>query len=200
MPSPYRNRDATANRSPDANRNSGAKRRRRLALCLTMGWLYAAPAYADFNDGVVAYLQGDYQRSFVIMQALAEGADHGYAMYYLGTMYLEGRGAERDAKQAAHWLQSAAEQGIPQAQFKLGNLYMKGKGLPLDYERAYAWYRVGAEAEHPPSERAVAQAREKLSAEELTAANTLAREYIRKYGADAQAPAAGPNAHPNAPR
>ena len=59
MPSPYRNRDATANRSPDANRNSGAKRRRRLALCLTMGWLYAAPAYADFNDGVVAYLQGD---------------------------------------------------------------------------------------------------------------------------------------------
>ena len=54
--------------------------------------LLAAPARADFNAGVVAYLQGDYDTVFTTMQPLAKDAGHGYAQYYLGLMYLKGQG------------------------------------------------------------------------------------------------------------
>lgn len=46
-----------------------------LALCVV-----AVPhARADFNDGVVAYLMGDYERAYATMRSLAEATDHAYA-------------------------------------------------------------------------------------------------------------------------
>ncbi|MEM6998969.1 MAG: sel1 repeat family protein, partial [Pseudomonadota bacterium] len=51
---------------------------------------------ADFNDGVVTYLMGDYDKAFTTMQSLAETSDHGFAQYYLGMMYMKGQGVEQD--------------------------------------------------------------------------------------------------------
>jgi TPR repeat protein len=139
-------------------------------------------ARADFNDGVVSYLMGDYEHAYTTMQALAETSDHGYAQYYMGMMYMKGQGVEQDYKSAGEWFRKAAENRIPQAQFKLGKLYMKGEGVPRDYEFAYAWFSVGAEHKHDKSINAVSTAMENLSREELTEANKLAANYIEKYG------------------
>jgi TPR repeat protein len=144
--------------------------------------IITSPARADFNDGVVAYLMGDYDKAFTTMQSLAETSDHGYAQYYMGMMYMKGQGVEQDYKKSGEWFRKASEKSIPQAQFKLGDLYYKGRGVPKDYEYAYVWYSVGASHEHKLSVGAIDKAKEKLSEEELNEADKLITTYIKKYG------------------
>lgn len=139
-------------------------------------------AHADFNDGVVAYLMGNYQQAYATMRPLAETANFSLAQYYLGMMYLNGQGVDQSYKKAGKWFLKAAEQGIPQAQYKLGMLYFKGQGLPLDFVRAYAWFRTGASHHHELSIKAVPKAKAELSAAELKDAEQLAGQYIKKYG------------------
>ena len=149
-----------------------------LFLCL----IATLPVRADFNDGVVAYLMGDYKKAYSTMRSLAEASDHAYAQYYVGMMHLNGQGVEQDYEEAEKWFRKASEQGIPQAQYKLGMLYSEGQGLPQDYEYAYSWFRVAAVHGHNKSIEAIAGAREKLSEEELKEAEKLSSELIVKYG------------------
>lgn len=155
--------------------------KKRVILLLLLA-LSVQPAWADFNDGVVAYMMGQYDKAYNTMRSLAETADHAYAQYYLGMMYLKGQGVKQDYGKASEWFRKAAEQRIPQAQYKLGMLYFKGEGVPRDYERAYAWYRVAAVHNHQMSIEALPRARENLSDKELKEAEKLSLEYIDKYG------------------
>lgn len=139
-------------------------------------------ARAEFNDGVVAYLMGDYDKAFTTMQSLAETADHGYAQYYLGMMYLRGQGGEQNNDLAGQWFRRAAQNHISQAQYQLGQLYMKGQGVPRDYELAYAWLRTSATLEHTRAEQAAEKARARIPAPDLPRAEAVAEEFIEKYG------------------
>lgn len=143
---------------------------------------FSTMAKADFNDGVVAYVMGDYDKAFTTMQSLAETSDHGFAQYYVGMMYLKGQGVEQDYKLAGEWFRKASEKNIPQAQYKLGNLYFTGRGVPKDYEFAYVWYSVGAAHDHQLSKQSIDKAKDKLSNEELTEADKLIVSYTEKYG------------------
>lgn len=149
-----------------------------LFLCL----ITTLPVRADFNDGVVAYLMGDYKKAYSTMRALAESSDHAYAQYYVGMMHLNGQSVKQDYEEAGKWFRKASEQSISQAQYKLAMLYAEGQGLPQDYEYAYAWFRVAAIQGHNKSIEAIAGVREKLSEEELTEAEKLSSELIVKYG------------------
>ena len=151
-------------------------------LFILLFTLITSPARADFNDGVVAYLQGDYDKAFTTMQSLAETSDHGFAQYYIAMMYMKGQGVEQDYKNAGKWFRKASEKNIPQAQYKLGNLYFKGRGVPKDYEYAYVWFSVGAAHEHKLSINAINKAKTKLSDEELKEADKLIATYVKKYG------------------
>ncbi|GJM05252.1 MAG: hypothetical protein DHS20C09_12430 [marine bacterium B5-7] len=144
--------------------------------------LITSSVYADFNDGVVSYLMGDYDKAFTTMQSLAETSDHGYAQYYMGMMYMKGQGVEQDYKNAGEWFRKASEKNIPQAQYKLADLYFKGRGVPKDFEYAYIWYSVGASHAHKLSVSAIDKAKAKLSDEELKEADKVIASYIKKYG------------------
>ena len=50
------------------------------------------------------------------------------AQYEMGARLVEGRGAARDAKAAAHWFEKAAEMGLALAQYRLGSMYERGVG------------------------------------------------------------------------
>ncbi len=139
-------------------------------------------ARADFNDGVIAYTMGEYQTAYNTMRSLAETADHAYAQYYLGMMYLNGQGVVQSYEDAGTWFRKAAEHSIPQAQYKLATLYFNGQGVPRDYEYAYAWYSAGVAHKHAKSIAAIADARARLSAEELVEAEKLSQKFIRDYG------------------
>jgi TPR repeat protein len=150
-------------------------------------------ARADFNDGVVAYLMGDYEKAYNTMISLAKTDDKdALAQYYLGVMYMKGQGVEQDYKQAGEWLRKASENRLPQAQYKLANLYTEGKGVPRDYEFAYLWYSAGAAHNHALSKNAVDNAKARLSESELKEAEKLIPEFIGKYGPKPEEPAKTP--------
>lgn len=142
----------------------------------------AVPARADFNDGVLALMQGKNEEALKTFLPLAETSNHAYSQYFLGRMYAEGRGVPLNRDEAAKWFRKAAEKGIQDAQFRLGGMYERGEGVPTDMEYAYAWYSVSAHIGNPKAAGALEAASAKMSAEELRSANTLAADLIQKYG------------------
>ena len=144
---------------------------------------------ADFNDGVVAYLMGDYEKAYNTMISIAKtDEDNALAQYYLGVMYMKGQGVEQNYEEAGKWLRKASEHRLPQAQYKLANLYTLGKGVPKDYEFAFIWYSVGAAHKHPLSMAAVDKAKAKLSDDEYKEAEKQIPEYLEKYGPKPEEP------------
>ena len=144
--------------------------------------LTSTASKADFNDGVVAYLTGDYDTAFNTMMSLADSTNDAMAQYWLGVMYLKGQGVEQNYEEAAKWLRLSAQQSIPNAQYKLAGLYSDGNGVPQDNEYAYIWYSVGASHQHEKSSQAIADAKAKLSSEELAEADKAIPEFIEKFG------------------
>ena len=146
-------------------------------------------ARADFNDGVVAYLMGDYEKAYNTMISIAKtDEENALAQYYLGVMYMKGQGVEQNYEEAGKWLRKASENRLPQAQYKLANLYTLGKGVPKDYEFAFIWYTIGAAHKHELSMAAVDNARAKLSDEEYKEAEKQIPEYLEKYGPKPEEP------------
>jgi localization factor PodJL len=54
--------------------------------------------------------------------------------------------ARNDAADAAPWLERAAVQGLPVAQYRLATLYASGRGVPADKVKAFRWYLAAAQA------------------------------------------------------
>ena len=135
-------------------------------LCL------AAPAAADFDDGLSAFLDNDYRRAREIWLDLAalgdaqsqfglgmifeggrglspdaeKAADQGMseAQLSLGSLFEHGQGVARDPERAAALYRSAAQQGNAQAQYNLAVLYLGGEGIAPNRERGIAWLRLSA--------------------------------------------------------
>ena len=68
------------------------------------------------------------------------------AQYYLARLYLDGRGAPRDPRQAARWLSLAAHKGQHQAQAVLGRMLFKGEDLPRQAARGLMWLTLARES------------------------------------------------------
>ena len=66
------------------------------------------------------------------------------AQYEIAVRFGEGRGVARDERQAAHWLDLAAKQGLAPAQFRLGGYYEKGIGVKKDLAAARELYLAAA--------------------------------------------------------
>jgi localization factor PodJL len=73
--------------------------------------------------------------------ALAKGGD-AQAQLLIGVRYL----GRNDAVNAAAWLERAATQGAPVAQYRLATLYASGRGVPTDKAKAFHWYLSAAQA------------------------------------------------------
>jgi TPR repeat protein len=155
---------------------------KKILLDLALLLSYATSTWADFNDGVVAHLMGQYEEALQTLLPLAETSDHPYAQYYLGVMYANGQGVEQDFDEAAKWYGKAAKQGVPQAQFRLGELYTKGQGVPQDFEYACAWFTVATHLGHAQASKALENTSQRLSPEELAEAKKLGTEFIQQYG------------------
>ncbi len=71
-------------------------------------------AYAGIDEGVEAYLQGDFKTAIAEFRPLAEQGD-AKAQNHLGVVY----SAVGDHKEAAKWFRKAADQGNADAQYNL---------------------------------------------------------------------------------
>ncbi len=91
-----------------------------------------------------AHAQQDYAALLEKLRPLAEAGDAAaqYALFLC--IHRGGNGVAQDDAQALAWLQKAAAQGFPEAQYSLGVFYEKGHGIPQDDDRARAWYEKAA--------------------------------------------------------
>jgi len=99
---------------------------------------------ANINVGANAYNDGDYATAIENWRPLADQGD-ALAQTYLGEMYKDGEGVEKDYNEAASLFRQAANQGNARAQNFLGVLYYRGDGVPKDYAKAFHWFRKSAE-------------------------------------------------------
>ena len=86
-------------------------------------------------------------------EAFLEAAETGSttAMSYLGWLYEEGHGVDRNGARAAEWYGKAALAGAHDFSVKLGWMYLSGDGIPRDRDAAEAWFGRGIEAGHSPA-------------------------------------------------
>ena len=103
-------------------------RMKRLAFIAALVVSLAAPAWADFDDGLAAYNRGDFATALVEFTPLAEQGVAA-AQYILGVMYRKGQGVAQHDAEAVKWYRLAAEQGHTFAQSNLGFMYDKGHGV-----------------------------------------------------------------------
>ncbi len=135
---------------------ANAARRFFLVAALSCVVLSSATARADYEEGVNAAFDGDYDTAFREFSAAAEEGLM-LAQYNLGILYFTGRGVEADTKQAFRWTLAAAEQGHTAAQFNVASLFFTGEGTKRDPERGAQWYARAARAGHPQAAAALAQ-------------------------------------------
>ncbi len=120
----------------------------RILVLLTLCFVVVLPARAaDFDAGVVAFLEGDYPGALEHWRPLAEDGHDG-AQFNLGIMYRDGRGVPQDLTEAAWWFAKSAEQGHLRAQYALAVMYVEGRAVPKDFAEAAKWYGLAAEQGH----------------------------------------------------
>jgi len=110
--------------------------------------LYSMAVHADFNRGVFAYNNYDYQTARNEFR-LAAVNGHAEAQHYLGEIYEGGIGVPIDYKQAFNWYGQAAKQEHAGAQARLALLYMSGLGVAHSSEDSFYWYLRSAENGYP---------------------------------------------------
>lgn len=119
---------------------------RYLLLCLVMlpGLAFAqarddqAPSGGGWMDrffGYAAYKSGYYQRAIDLWMPLAEAGD-ARAQEFIGILYEEGHGVQKDTAKAIEWYERAAKSGDMAAQYNLGRIYLKGEIVEQDFSRA----------------------------------------------------------------
>lgn len=117
----------------------------RYTLAVTLvGLLLIGAAWAqDFDRGIDALREGDYEKARSIFEPMAKEGDM-YAQDLLGGMYLEGHGVDQNPFEAARWFELAAAQGYASAQYQLGVLYLEGRGVSEDHAAAARWFLLAA--------------------------------------------------------
>lgn len=120
-----------------------------------VGWFSLAARQGDEHAKLrlafALMLDLDFAGALEALQPLAEqgGAS---AQYFIGDMYLFGRGVEKDVDKAAEWYRRAAERGHAGGQATLGLLYETGTAVPADDVEAAKWYRLAALQDHTGGE------------------------------------------------
>lgn len=114
------------------------------AAGLILAAAFIAPLSAARDAGITAYKNNEFETALRELSPDAKSGDV-KAQYYMGLLFANGYGVEKDPATAAQWFTKAAEQGNPEAQFRLGHLYRRGAGVPQDDAKAVAWWQKAAD-------------------------------------------------------
>jgi hypothetical protein len=104
-------------------------------------------ALSQFMLGVKSFEGNDGQKAF---EWFHKSADQGFAtaQFFLGKMYADGKGVEKNDQKAFEWFQKAANQGHIEAQFFLGKMYAERKDIKNNEREAFKWFEKAADEGH----------------------------------------------------
>ena len=156
-----------------ADDSSGTPNARFLANAfVTLGQYYL--------DGIPGTLKADPNVAREMFRYAASYFGDPEAQYYLGRLYLFGKGAPKDAITAARWLVLSAKKGDHRAQALLGGMLFKGEEVSRQAARGLFWLIIAKDSAGPDESwitemysSAVAQANENERA--------LAHKYLEDW-------------------
>lgn len=88
---------------------------------------------------------------------------------------------QQQEESAFYWLHQAAEKGDVHSQWMIGDMLLNGQGVPQNMVTAYSWLTLASEQLHPQASIKQAQLKNKLSAEQLSAANALTTDFKQRH-------------------
>jgi TPR repeat protein len=100
-------------------------------------------------DGIPGTLKADPSIAREMFRYAASYYADPEAQYYLGRLYLQGKGASKDAIQAARWLRLSANKGEHRAQALLGGMLFKGEDVSRQAALGLFWLIVAKDAAGP---------------------------------------------------
>jgi hypothetical protein len=106
---------------------------------------------ANLYEGVDALNSGDYKTAIKHFDLLA---NHGSAnaQFYIGKMYEQGISFKKNDYWAHHWINKAAQLGLPDAQYTLGYFYRNGVGVVKDSTQTVKWFNKAGKKGHPKAQ------------------------------------------------
>ncbi len=85
----------------------------------------------------------------------------------------------QDYDAAFEYWKSLAREGVPEAQYNVGRMHAYGEGVPKSYTNAYAWFLRAEYNGASEATQALRQLRRYIDPEEISAAETRAKEIAR---------------------
>ena len=127
-------------------------------VCL-LSSLFSGPIRSDYQSGLDAYQQGDYQRAYTQWLAVAQSPSdqvhpgiQAETYYALGMLFWIGQGVRQDTSESAGWMERAAQLHHAGAQTKLGYLYSSGQGVRQSDFEAFKWFQMAANQGDPDAQ------------------------------------------------
>lgn len=127
-----------------------------------------------------AYYREDFATAARGFQLVANRGN-ARGQFFLGELYLTGRGVKQDYAQALRLEQAAAEQGSEEAQYTLGGMYERGEGVGKDAVQAHVWYSLSAASGDEQAIRKKAALETAMSASQLQDAQQREAEWIKTH-------------------
>jgi TPR repeat protein len=136
-----------------------------------------------FLEGIKGtYVKRDMGRAHDTFHYAASYFGNPDAQYSLARLYLDGKGVAPDARQAARWLNLAAEKGHAPAQALLGHLLMNGHpGIPRQRPLGLMWLTLAREAAASGKERWISELYEKGAEIASESDRQRALSYVEQY-------------------
>jgi hypothetical protein len=113
--------------------------------------LWADRASADYQSGLDAYLQGNYelalsewQKVITSLPADVHPNERAETYYSVAMLFWIGQGVVQDISTSAGFLRQAAELNHAGSQSKLGYLFLIGQGVPVNSFEAGKWLEMAA--------------------------------------------------------
>lgn len=101
---------------------------------------------AAYNLGRIYYNDEKYKEAIRLFQQSASSNDRD-ALFFLGIIYMEGKGVIKDQRKALEYWNKAIENGSVEAMYSVGELYYNLK----DYTNALMYFKAAAALGHAPS-------------------------------------------------
>jgi TPR repeat protein len=133
-----------------------------------------------YLDGIPGTVAADPEVAYQMFRYAASYFADSDAQYNLGRLYLNGRGAPKDAIQAARWLRLAANKGEHRAQALLGSMLFDGKEVSRQAALGLFWLIVAKDAARP-DESWIAETYNSANAQATDAEKALAYKYLQNW-------------------
>jgi len=145
---------------------------------------YLANAFVTLGlyhlDGIPGTLKADPNVAREMFRYAAAYFADPEAQYHLGRLYLLGKGAPKDAIQAARWLRLSANKGDHRAQALLGSMLFKGEDVSRQAALGLFWLIMAKDAS-TPDETWITDMYTSALAQASDTERAMARKYLEDW-------------------